>query len=140
MLGPSAGIGRQNHVEIETSKGVFQSSERWRLECYSRLVPSLSEIVSGSPKDLDAPNDRLVSTSIERPPRMAFCYPLLRGAGEKRVQLPSRELNSSSLVQSEQVVALPSRCTLPFQRVGLEPLHSIEDERHETENAVHSSR
>src|SRR5438093_13734385 len=45
MLGPSAGIGRQNHVEIETSKGVFQSSERWRLEYYSRLRPSLTEIL-----------------------------------------------------------------------------------------------
>jgi len=62
---------------------------------------------------------------------MAFCYPLLRGAGEKQVQVPSRELNSSSLVQSERVVALPSRCTLPFQRVGLEALDSIEDELHE---------
>jgi len=101
------------------------------LEYYSQLFPSVSEIVSGSPEDLDAPNDRLVSTYIERPPRMAFCCPLLRGAGEKRVQVPSRELNSSSLVQSEGVVALPSRCTLPFQRVGLEPLDSIEDELHE---------
>ncbi len=101
------------------------------MEYYSQLFPSVSEIVSGSPEDLDAPNDRLVSTYIERPPRMAFCCPLLRGAGEKRVQVPSRELNSSSLVQSEGVVALPSRCTLPFQRVGLEPLDSIEDELHE---------
>src|SRR6266542_4347560 len=97
------------------------------VECNSRLRPSLTEIVSGSPKDCDDPNDP-VGLDLYRTTEEdgVSCFWLFKGAGEKRVQLPSRELNSSSLVQSERVVALPSRCTPPFQRVGLEPLDSIE--------------
>ena len=44
-------------LKSKHQKGVFQPSERWRLEYYSRLFPRLSEIVSGSPNDYDDPND-----------------------------------------------------------------------------------
>jgi len=64
------------------------------LEYYSRLFPSLSEIVSGSPEDFDDPNDSvgldLYRTTEENG---VSCYPLFKGVGEKRVQLPSREPN-----------------------------------------------
>jgi len=93
---------------------------------------SLQGIVSGSLKDYNDPNDP-AGLDLHRMTEAdgVSRYWIFKSAGGKRVQLPNRELNSSSLVQSERVVALPNRCTPPYQRVGLEQLDSIEDELHE---------
>ena len=51
------------------------------LECYSRQLPSLSEIVSGSPEDFDDPNDSVGLNFHRTAEKNRVLLPVLQGRG-----------------------------------------------------------
>ena len=82
--------------KFKSMSRVFQPLEKQLSRYYSRLRPSLTEIVTGSPKDFDDPIEP-VGLNLKRTTEEngVPCYWFFKGVGEKQVETPSRELNQS---------------------------------------------